>query len=207
MSYSNLDSYASISIDNIKTVYNIDFYDNQIFKITNKEDQRIALFENSVTSGILKIMNDICFEIVKETDPSSGTDVYKIMFRVNGIGQEYVELNSELSAFRIPLLLSVLVKNSEISFKTFVDITMTNSLETVFSNPSENGFKIQFSTTKIRDSASTVASVFMIHTTYVTPPMYISSVDNSYQFKMIRKSNGSLADINGKLIYNIIRCI
>jgi hypothetical protein len=207
MSYSNLDSYATVSMDNIETLYNIDFDNNQIYKMTNKEDQRIALFENSVTSGVLKAMNDIRFEIVKDTDSSTNNDIYKITFLIDNIGQEYVELNSELSAFRIPLLLSIPIKNSEVSFKTFADITFTNSLGDVFTNPSENGFKIKFSTTKIRDSASSVASVFMIHTTYVSPPIYISTNDNSFNFKVIQKSNGSLADINGKLIYNIIRCI
>lgn len=207
MSYSNLDSYASISVDNIETLYNIDFDDNQIYKITNKEDQRIALFENSVISGVLKSMNDINFEIVKDINSSTGNNIYKIMFRIDNIGQEYVELNPELNAFRIPLLLSVPVKNCEVSFKTFVDIIFTNSLENVFSDPSDNGFKIKFSTTRIRDSASNVASVFMIHTTYVSPPIYISSDQNSFNFKVIRKSDGNLSDVNGKLIYNIIRCI
>lgn len=207
MSYSNLDSYATISIDNIETMYNIDFDDNQIYKITNKEDQRIALFENSVTSGVLKSMNDICFEIVKNTDSSTGNDIYKIKFHIDGIGQEYIELNSELSAFRVPLLLSIPIKNSEVCFKTFVDIILTGSLEQVFSDPSENGFKIKFSTTKIRNSASSVASVFMIHTTYVSPPIYISSVENSYHFRLVRKSDGKIGDVGGKLIYNIIRCI
>lgn len=207
MSYSNLDSYATISVDNIETLYNIDFDDNQIYKMTNKEDQRIALFENSVTSGVLKSMNDICFEIVKDTDASTGNVIYKIKFHIDNIGQEYIELNSQLSAFRIPLLLSIPIKNSEVSFKTFVDIIFTSSLEQVFLNPSEHGFKIKFSTTKIRDSASSVANVFMIHTTYVSPPIYISSVDNSYHFRVVRKSDGNISDVGGKLIYNIIRCI
>lgn len=207
MSYSNLDSYASISVDNIETLYNIDFDDNQIYKITNKEDQRIALFENSVISGVLKSMNNVHFEIVKDTDSSTSINTYKIMFYIDNVGQEYVELNPDLSAFRIPLLLSVPIKNSEVSFKTFVDIIFTKSLDNVFSDPSENGFKIKFSTTRIRDSASNVASVFMIHTTYVSPPIYISSDQNSFHFKVIRKSDGSLSDVNGKLIYNIIRCI
>jgi hypothetical protein len=204
MSYSNLDSFSSVSLDNVETVYNIDLYDNQIFKITNKEEQRIALFEHSVTSGLLKTMNNISFEITKEEDPET---VYKIMFRVDGIGQEPIEINSALSVFRIPLLLSVIIKNSEVSFKTFLDLTFTNSLETVFSNPSDNGFKISFSTTKIRDVTSSVASVFMIETVYISPPIYITKENNTYNFKVIKNSNGSVNDIYGKLLYNIIRCI
>lgn len=204
MSYSNLDSFSSVSSDNVETVYNIDLYDNQIFKITNKEEQRLALFENSVTSGLLKTMNDISFEITKEEDPVT---VYKIMFRVDGIGQEPIEINSSLSVFRIPLLLSVIIKNSEVSFKTFLDLTFTNSLETVFSNPSYNGFKMSFSTTKIRDVTSSVASVFMIETVYISPPIYITKENNTYHFKVIKNSSGSVNDINGKLLYNIIRCI
>lgn len=204
MSYSNLDSFSSVSLDNVETVYNIDLYDNQIFKITNKEEQRIALFEHSVTSGLLKTMNNISFEITKEEDPET---VYKIMFRVDGIGQEPIEINSALSVFRIPLLLSVIIKNSEVSFKTFLDLTFTNSLANVFSNPSDNGFKISFSTTKIRDVTSSVASVFMIETVYISPPIYITKENNTYNFKVIKNSNGSVNDIHGKLLYNIIRCI
>lgn len=207
MSYSNLDSYATISIDNIETLYNIDFDNNQIYKMTNEEDQRIALYENSVTSGVLKSMNDICFEIVKNKDSSTDNNIYKIKFHIDGIGQEYIELNSELSAFRVPLLLSIPIKTSEVSFKTFVDIILTGPLHHVFSNASENGFKIKFSTTKIRDSASKIASVFMIHTTYVSPPIYISSENNVYNFRVVSKSDGSLSNVGGKLIYNIIRCI
>lgn len=203
MSYSNLDTFSTISMDNIKTIYNLDFFTNQIYKLTNKENQRIALFENSVTSGVLKKMNDIKIKLEKDED-----NIYSITFLVDSINQDPIEVNGDLSAFRLPLYISIFVKNCEVTFRTFVDITFSSAIENVYSNPNSYGFKLSFSTTRIRNVLSSVGNVFMVEITYITPPVYITQhLEHKLNYKLIKNPDNSVSDVCGKLMYNIIRCI
>lgn len=199
MSYSNIDTFVALSSNAIKTVYNIDFNENQIYKITNEENQRISLFENSSTSGILKSMNDFQFEIIKNED----TGVYTITLSINTTAQQPVVINSQLSAFRVPLFLSLYINDTDVTFLTYVELKLTDTLEEVYTNPSTNGFKINFSTTKIRNMLHKMGSIFLIETTYIAPPLY----ENINNYKLIKTSNDSVENIGGKMLYNIIRCI
>lgn len=199
MSYSNIDTFVALSSNGIKTVYNIDFNENQIYKITNEENQRISLFENSSTSGILKSMNDFQFEIIKNED----TGVYTITLSINTTAQQPIVINSQLSAFRVPLFLSLYINDTDVTFLTYMELTLTDTLEEVYTNPSTNGFKINFSTTKIRNMLHKMGSIFLIETTYIAPPLY----ENISNYKLIKTSNDSVENIGGKMLYNIIRCI
>lgn len=198
MSYSNLDSYVSFSLEKTRSYYNIEFFTNQIYKITNNENQRISLYENGTTSGILKQMNDIQFEITKDEN-----DIYHIVFSVNSIQQDPIVLPTELSEFRLPLYLSVMVQNTEITFRTFMDIKFSENIETVYNNPNSYGFIISFSKTRIRNMLNGIGGMFMIETTFIIPPIYT----NETNCKLIKKTKESVSSVGGKLLFNIIRCV
>ena len=84
-----------------------------------------------------------------------------------------------------------------------MELTFTDTLEEVYTSPSTNGFKINFSTTKIRNMLHKMGSIFLIETTYIAPPLY----ENITNYKLIKTSNDSVENIGGKMLYNIIRCI
>lgn len=203
MTFSNTLTYSSISSDNKEIVYNIDTFDDSIYRITNNNGFRVGLFEPNVTSGILKTMNSLQFKLVKNEDYFPYK--YNIIFVVNGTEQDSIELNGSLQVFRLPLLLGIEVIDTEVSYKSYVTLTLTDTVENVFNDPTNNGFQLSFSTTKIRSTIT--GKTFIIQSSYIGPNYYLyKDTNEKIQHKMIL-NDSNIENLDGKILFNIIRCM
>lgn len=197
MIYSNTETFSILSTGEQEVKYHIDILENYIFKILDSNGLRLSLYdgEKNLSSGILKEFQKIKFSIYMESDN------YFLRVTVNNIQQEPIELNKNLDTVVIPIYLNLYLQRTEISYITKAIIKFSSRIKNIFSIfDTDHSFTITFSESKIRSDNSFIC---LIKPYYMTFPFYIEENRNI----LVSKSDQSHENLEGYILFDIIRCI
>ena len=197
MIYSNTETFSILSKGEQEVKYHIDILENYIFKIIDSNGLRLSLYdgEKNLSSGILKEFQKIKFSIYMESDN------YFLRVTVNNIQQEPIELNKNLDTVVIPIYLNLYLQRTEISYITKAVIKFSSRIRNIFSIfDIDHSFTITFSESKIR---SDNCFICLIRPYYMTFPFYIEDNKNI----LISKSDQTHENLEGYILFDIIRCI
>lgn len=197
MIYSNTETFSILSKGEQEVKYHIDILENYIFKILDSNGLRLSLYdgEKNLSSGILKEFQKIKFSIYMESEN------YFLRVTVNNIQQEPIELNKNLDTVIIPIYLNLYLQRTEISYITKAVIKFSSRIKNIFSIfDTDHSFTITFSESKIR---SDNCFICLIKPYYMTFPFYIEDNKNI----LISKNDQSHENLEGYILFDIIRCI
>ena len=197
MIYSNTETFSILSKGEQEVKYHIDILENYIFKILDSNGLRLSLYdgEKNLSSGILKEFQKIKFSIYMESEN------YFLRVTVNNIQQEPIELNKNLNTVIIPIYLNLYLQRTEISYITKAVIKFSSRIKNIFSIfDTDHSFTITFSESKIR---SDNCFICLIKPYYMTFPFYIEDNKNI----LISKNDQSHENLEGYILFDIIRCI
>lgn len=197
MIYSNTETFCILSKDKKDVQYNIDILENHIFKVVDQNGLRLSLYdgEKNLTSGILKEFQTISFSLYMESDK------YFIQFKIMDIEQQPIEINKNLNTIVVPIYLNIYLQRTDISYITKAVLTFSSKIEYLFSeNSTQNTFTLYFTDSKIRSDNMFIC---LIQPRYMTCPFYIENNENI----LLSTSDNKLANIDGFILFDIIRCI
>lgn len=197
MIYSNTETFCILSKDKKDVQYNIDILENHIFKVVDQNGLRLSLYdgEKNLTSGILKEFQTISFSLFMDSDK------YYIQFKIMDIEQQPIEINKNLNTIVVPIYLNIYLQRTDISYITKAVLTFSSKIEYLFSeNSTQNTFTLYFTDSKIRSDNMFIC---LIQPRYMTCPFYIENNENI----LLSTSDNKLANIDGFILFDIIRCI
>lgn len=197
MIYSNTETFCILSKDKKDVQYNIDILENHIFKVVDQNGLRLSLYdgEKNLTSGILKEFQNIAFSLYMESDK------YFIQFKIMDIEQPPIEINKNLNTIVVPIYLNIYLQRTDISYITKAVLTFSSKIEYLFSDNSiQNTFTLYFTDSKIRSDNMFIC---LIQPRYMTCPFYVENNENI----LLSTSDNKLTNIDGFIIFDIIRCI
>ena len=197
MIYSNTETFCILSKDKKAVQYNIDVLENHIFKVVDQNGLRLSLYdgEKNLTSGILKEFQNIAFSLYMESDK------YFIQFKIMDIEQPPIEINKNLNTIVVPIYLNIYLQRTDISYITKAVLTFSSKIEYLFSeNSVQNTFTLYFTDSKIRSDNMFIC---LIQPRYMTCPFYVENNENI----LLSTSDNKLTNIDGFIIFDIIRCI
>lgn len=197
MIYSNTETFCILSKDKKDVQYNIDILENNIFKVVDQNGFRYSLYdgEKNLTSGILKEFQTISFSLYKDSSN------YYIQFKIMGVEQPPIEVNGSLNTIVVPIYLNLYLQKTDISYITKACLTFSSKIEYLFSSDSvQNTFTLYFTDSKIRNDNMFIC---LIQPKYMTCPFYVENNENI----LISSSDNKLTNIDGFILFDIIRCI